>query len=82
MQSPMGAMPAMAGSPMLAPMPQQMASPLPTPGSDTRLYVGVSRNVSEAALRHLFESIPGMLSCELQRDRSGLSRVRVQHLHA
>ena len=82
MQSPMGAMPAMAGSPMLTPMPQQMASPLPTPGSDTRLYVGVSRNVSEAALRHLFESIPGMLSCELQRDRSGLSRVRVQHLHA
>ena len=76
MQSPMGPMPGMAGSPMMAPMPQQLASPLPAPGSEARLYVGAGKGVGEAALRHLFASIPGMLSCELQLDRTGHSRVR------
>ena len=76
MQSPIGPMPGMAGSPMMAPMPQHLASPLPVPGSETRLYVGAGKGVGEAALRHLFASIPGMLSCELQLDRTGHSRVR------
>ena len=75
MQSPMGAMP-LAGAPMMAPMPPQLASPLQAPVGETRLAVGVSKAVSEATLQRLFSSIPSMLSCELTRDHTGQSRVR------
>ena len=49
----------------------------------TRLYVVVSKGVSEDILTHLFRAFPGLEYCDLKRDHTtGQSRVRLASCYA